>query len=137
GGRDDHRGGHAGADGGESRAVRIPAHSTAAVSVVTGGRCWRQVASSRRALLVGCCIRPLLGMLGCDALGRPVMTTAVQQLLNSSDALPEGDKHQAAVEILRRVSVPVDGDLPAAALVEAADELFRALDTEEACHAPR
>jgi hypothetical protein len=65
------------------------------------------------------------------------MTTAVQQLLNSFDALPEADKHQAAVEILRRVSASVEGDLPEAALVEAADELFRALDAEEAGHAPR
>jgi hypothetical protein len=65
------------------------------------------------------------------------MTTAVQQLLESFDALPEADKHQAAVEILRRVSPPIEGDLPEIALVEAADELFRALDAEEADHAPR
>jgi hypothetical protein len=65
------------------------------------------------------------------------MTTAVQQLLNTFDALPEADKHQAVVEILRRVSVPVEGDLPESALVEAADELFRALDAEEAGHASR
>jgi hypothetical protein len=65
------------------------------------------------------------------------MTTALQQLLESFDALPEVDKHQAAVEILRRVSAPVEGNLPEVALVEAADELFRALDAEEADHAPR
>jgi hypothetical protein len=65
------------------------------------------------------------------------MTTAVQQLLDSFDALPEADKHQAAVEILRRVSMTVAGDLPESALVEAAEELFRALDAEEARHAPR
>jgi hypothetical protein len=65
------------------------------------------------------------------------MTTAVQQLLDSFDALPDAEKHQAAVEILRRVSASVGGDLPEAALVEAADELFRALDAEEAGHAPR
>jgi hypothetical protein len=58
----------------------------------------------------------------------------VQQLLASFDALSEADKHQAAVEILRRVSTPLEGDLPEAALVEAADELFRALDAEEAAH---
>jgi len=63
------------------------------------------------------------------------MTTAVQQLLDSFDALPEPDRHQATVEILRRVWVPAQGDLPEAALVEAADELFRALDVEEAGHA--
>lgn len=63
------------------------------------------------------------------------MPTAVQQLLESFDALPEADKHQAAVEILRR-SLP-DGDVPESALVEAADELFRALDAEEVGHGPR
>ncbi len=65
------------------------------------------------------------------------MTTVVQQLLDSFDSLPEADKHQAAVEILRRVSASVEGDLPDAALVEAADALFLALDAEEAGHAPR
>ncbi len=65
------------------------------------------------------------------------MTTAVQQLLIAFDGLPEADKHQAAVEILRRVSAAVEGDLPESALVEAADELFRALDAEEAGHAQR
>jgi hypothetical protein len=65
------------------------------------------------------------------------MTTAVQQLLASFDALSEVEKHQAAVEVLRRVSGSAEGDLPEAALVEAADELFRALDAEEAGHAPR
>jgi hypothetical protein len=64
------------------------------------------------------------------------MTTAVRELLNSFDALPEADKHHAAVEILRRLSASAEGGLPEAALVEAADELFRALDAEEAGHAP-
>jgi hypothetical protein len=36
-----------------------------------------------------------------------------------------------------RSSGAAEGDLPEAALVEAADELFRALDAEEAGHAPR
>jgi hypothetical protein len=65
------------------------------------------------------------------------MTTAARQLLDSFDALPEADKHQVAVEILRRFSGTTEGDLPESALVEAADELFRALDAEEAGHAPR
>lgn len=63
------------------------------------------------------------------------MTASVRQLLDSFDALSEADKHQAAVEILRRFGGA--GDLPEAALVEAADELFRALDAEEAGHARR
>ncbi|HJT75712.1 MAG TPA: hypothetical protein VJ739_00770 [Gemmataceae bacterium] len=64
------------------------------------------------------------------------MTAPVRQLLDSFDALPDADKHQAAVEILRRYAAAV-GDLPEAALVEAADELFRALDAEEAGRAQR
>jgi hypothetical protein len=63
------------------------------------------------------------------------MTTAVQQLLDSFDTLSDPEKHQAVVEILRRAHVPADGDVPEAALLEAADELFRALDAEEAGHA--
>jgi hypothetical protein len=61
----------------------------------------------------------------------------VQQVLESFDALPEADKHLAAVEILRRLSADIRGDVPESALVEAADELFRALDAEEAAHAER
>jgi hypothetical protein len=63
------------------------------------------------------------------------MSVAAQQLLESFDALPEADKHQVAVEILRRFGYAAEGDLPENALVEAADELFRALDQEEAGHA--
>jgi hypothetical protein len=65
------------------------------------------------------------------------MTATVRQLLDSFDALSDADKHQAAVEILRRLRGAAEGDLPEAALVEAADELFRALDAEEAARAPR
>jgi hypothetical protein len=54
------------------------------------------------------------------------MTAAVQQILNSFDALPEPEQQQAAVAILRRVSP--EGDLPDAALVEAAEALFRSLE---------
>jgi hypothetical protein len=57
--------------------------------------------------------------------------------LESFDNLPEADKHRAAVEILRRISATVEGDVPEAALVEAAEELFRALDAEEAVRAQR
>ena len=51
------------------------------------------------------------------------------------DNLSEADKHQAAIEILRRVSASAEGDLPESALVKAAEELFFALDAEEARHA--
>jgi hypothetical protein len=63
------------------------------------------------------------------------VNTNVQELLGAFDALPEADKHQAAVEILRRVSSATEGDLPESALVEAAEELFLALDVKEAAHA--
>ena len=63
------------------------------------------------------------------------MTTAVRQLLDSFDALPEADKHQAAIEILRRATAGTTGDLPELTLFEAADELFRTLDMEESGHA--
>jgi hypothetical protein len=58
------------------------------------------------------------------------MSAAVRQLLDTFDALPEPDKHQAAVAILRRASP--QGDLPEASLLDLADELFAALDFEEA-----
>jgi hypothetical protein len=63
------------------------------------------------------------------------MTAAVRQLLDTFDALPEADKHQAGVEILRRVTAGATGDLPESALVEATDDLFRALDEQESGHA--
>jgi hypothetical protein len=65
------------------------------------------------------------------------VNAAVHQLLCAFDALPEADKQQAAVEILRRVAPVTGGDVPESALLEAAEELFRALDAEEAAHAQR
>jgi hypothetical protein len=65
------------------------------------------------------------------------MSTAVQQFLDSFDALSPADRHQVAVEILRRFHSADSGPLPDEALVELADELFCALDAEEAHHAPR
>lgn len=65
------------------------------------------------------------------------MNSAVQQLLESFDALSEADKQRVALEILRRVSADGEGDVPESVLVEAADELFRTLDAEEAGHVPR
>lgn len=59
------------------------------------------------------------------------MPETIQQLLSSFDALSAADKHQVAVEILRRVPLSAEGDLPRDALAGATDELFRALDTEE------
>ena len=65
------------------------------------------------------------------------MTDAVRHLLDTFEALSEAEKHQTTVEILRRVGVPAEGDLPESVLVEAAEDLFRTLDAEEADHAQR
>jgi len=65
------------------------------------------------------------------------MSAAVQQLLDSFNALAEADKHQVAIEILRWFAAEGSGDLPEEARIGVADELFRALDAEEARHAPR
>jgi hypothetical protein len=61
------------------------------------------------------------------------VTTAVQDLLRSFDALSEGERHEAAVELLRRIVPPAD--LPDEALAAAADEIFRELDAREAADA--
>ena len=62
------------------------------------------------------------------------MTGAVQELLNSFDALTDGEKREAAVEVLRRLTQSVPADFPEEALVEAADELFLDLDRREAAN---
>jgi predicted HAD superfamily phosphohydrolase len=61
------------------------------------------------------------------------MSTAVQALLDNFDALSESERHDAAVEILRRVAPP--SELSDEALVAAADEVFRELDHREAADA--
>ncbi len=61
------------------------------------------------------------------------MTNAVQALLDSFDALSEGERHELALELLRRVALPAE--LPDEALVVAADEVFRELDAREAADA--
>jgi hypothetical protein len=63
------------------------------------------------------------------------MTTAVQQLLNSFDALTDAEKQEAAVEVLRRLQQSVPADLPEEALVAAAEELFLDLDARESADA--
>ena len=62
------------------------------------------------------------------------MSSAVKQMLNTFEGLPEADKHQAAIGILRRVSKGTEGDLPESTLLQAADQLFQALDAEEAAN---
>jgi hypothetical protein len=64
---------------------------------------------------------------------RAPVTQAVQALLDSFDSLSEAERHEAAVELFRRVATPAE--LPDEALVAAADEVFRELDAREAADA--
>jgi hypothetical protein len=64
------------------------------------------------------------------------MSDRVRDLIASFDALPEPDKREAAVEILRRLPRS-EADIPPSALDGLADELFAALDVEEAARAGR
>jgi len=57
------------------------------------------------------------------------MTAAVRHNLKSFDDLPADEKHEAAMEILRRAGA--ESDLPDSTLVQAADSLFKALDIDE------
>jgi hypothetical protein len=60
------------------------------------------------------------------------MTAAVQRLLDAFDALSDAEKHQAALGVVRRLQQETPAALPDAALVQAAEELFRDLDAREA-----
>jgi hypothetical protein len=60
------------------------------------------------------------------------MTATARQLLAAFETLSPAEKHQVAVEILRRAA---PDDLSEAALAELADELFRSYDAEEAARA--
>lgn len=62
------------------------------------------------------------------------MTAAARQLLTAFDALPGDDRDAVLGELLLRRPVG-GGDLPAAALDELADELFRSYDAAEAVDA--
>jgi hypothetical protein len=62
------------------------------------------------------------------------MPDAAQQLLAAFDALSEAERQAVIAELLIRHSVGV-GNLPDAARVELADELFRAYDAEKAADA--
>jgi hypothetical protein len=63
------------------------------------------------------------------------VTTAVQQLLNSFDALTDAEKQEAIAEVLRRAADLTPASLSDDELVEAAEELFLALDAREAADA--
>ena len=63
------------------------------------------------------------------------MTPAVRALLDSFEALSQSEQHEAAVELLRRTTSPLE--LSDEVLVESADEVFRELDEREATDARR
>ena len=63
------------------------------------------------------------------------MSDRVREVVASFEALPDSDKHDAVVEILRRTRP--EGDVPAATLDGLADELFAVLDDEEDGRADR
>jgi hypothetical protein len=62
------------------------------------------------------------------------MTIAVHSVLQTFDGRLDRERQEAAVEILRRVTLS-GGELTEDSLVEAADDLFRLLDSEEAADA--
>lgn len=64
------------------------------------------------------------------------MTEAVQQLLDTFEALSESEKREAAAHLLRRVLEGESGDIPGDALVAATEELFLELDAREAADGP-
>jgi hypothetical protein len=59
------------------------------------------------------------------------MTSDVQNILHTFDALPDPDKRSLASEILRRSAALDQQPLSDEQLTEAADELFQQLDRQE------
>lgn len=56
------------------------------------------------------------------------MTRAAEKILETFDTLPEQDRQEIAVEILRRAPIGAAGELDEADLVFAADQIFLTLD---------
>lgn len=59
------------------------------------------------------------------------MTETAQRLLDTFESLPETERHEVAVEILRRTSLVEDGALAESELLWAADQVFLELDHRE------
>ena len=57
------------------------------------------------------------------------MTRPVKEILSTFEKLSAAEKHEAAIEILRRSAAT--GDLPEDSLAAVADELFVIMDKEE------
>jgi hypothetical protein len=69
--------------------------------------------------------------------GNRFMTQSIEQVLTAFDALPEHEKHLAAVEVLRRAWPQRVSDLSDDAFLAAADAVFVELDAREAADAQR
>ena len=65
------------------------------------------------------------------------MTSDVQNILHTFDALPDADKRSLASEILRRSASLDQQPLTDEQLTETADELFQELDRQEGDDAHR
>ncbi len=63
------------------------------------------------------------------------MSTAVQGLLDAFDRLPEDDRRDAVIEILKRVGQMDYPPLSDEALAQIADESFQQYDADEAADA--
>jgi hypothetical protein len=59
------------------------------------------------------------------------LTDAVRRLLEAFDSLSEREKHEAAVALLGRIADTAPAQVPEIALIEAAEELFQELDSED------
>jgi hypothetical protein len=62
------------------------------------------------------------------------MSEAVQELLKSFESLPESERHEVYVEILKRAQVHEYPDLDGEVLSQIADETFQMYDAEEAAN---
>jgi hypothetical protein len=81
--------------------------------------------------------RTMIGGLGNLLIQDIIVNVDVQQLLRSFDALPQTQKRKVALETLRR-ALPAGGDYAVeSAVIKAADELFRAMDAEQAANSRR
>lgn len=60
------------------------------------------------------------------------MTASVQQIINAFEGLSPTEKHEAAIEIIRRVAKTTTEDFPVEALHELTDLTFQELDAREA-----
>ena len=59
------------------------------------------------------------------------MNPTTHQVLSAFDALPEGEKHEVAAAVLKRVLETLPDDVSEESLVELAEDMFLDLDARE------